>query len=422
MRKTLDIARHELRLIFIDRSIWVNLVVVPILISFAVGLATGVFMDTGIGTADATLLVDVFNSDTGPEGAALLTRVAAINDDIVLCPQENDADDRCQLGDQTLTTELAQDRLIEQTSLAMIRIPGSFSDDLENGDEARLVYRSNNNTVAPSYILQALQAAVQQIGGAQAAAIVGMDVANGLDFLRFRSVVDRKAFSASIHDSAAAAWENPPARVDTVISQSAGAVLSGGGFNQSIPGIASMYVMMIVFPAAAVLIRERKQGTFQRLLSMPVRRGELLGGKLSGRFVVGMIEYAIIFAFGALLGVRYGGAPVALLLLMASFVLCITALTLLLTTFLKNEQQAQSVALFLALTLAPLGGAWWPLSIVPEWMRTIGHLSPVAWVMDGFNALIYTAAGFEAVVVPIAVLLGMTALFFGLGVARFRFE
>ncbi|MFN8377780.1 MAG: ABC transporter permease [Anaerolineae bacterium] len=420
MRKTFDIARHELRLIFINRSIWVNLVLVPLFIAFAVGMAAGTFMDTG--TSEATLRVDVFNADTGTQGAALLARVAAINDDIVLCPQENDADDICQLAGQTLTPELAQDRLTEQISLALIRVPESFSDDLEHGDEARLVYRANTSTVAPSYILQAVQAAAQQIGGAQAAATIGMEVATSLDFLHFRSVVDRKAFASGIRDDAAAAWENPPATVDTVVSQSAGTVLSGGGFNQSIPGIASMYVMMIIFPAAAVLIRERRQGTFQRLLAMPVRRSELLGGKLSGRFVVGMIEYAIIFAFGALLGVRYGGAPVALVLLMVAFVLSITALTLMITTYLKTEQQAQSIALFLALTLAPLGGAWWPLTIVPEWMRVIGHLSPVAWVMDGFNALLYTGAGFEAVVIPIAVLLGMTALFFAIGVRRFKFE
>jgi ABC-type multidrug transport system permease subunit len=55
-------------------------------------------------------------------------------------------------------------------------------------------------------------------------------------------------------------------------------------------------------------------------------------------------------------------------------------------------------------------------------MRVIGHLSPVAWVMNGFNALFYTGAGFEAIVIPVAVLLGMTALFFVVGVRRFKFE
>lgn len=419
MRRLLDIARHELRLIFIDRSIWINLVVLPIVISFAVGLANGGMLGGGGG---AVLLVDVLNNDAGPSGAALLDRMQAINESLVFCPQDNSDDDRCELAGEALTAEFAQERLVDQTALALIVIPESFSANLDSGENANLIYRSSENTASPGYILQALQAAAQQLGGAQVAVNVGTQVGDSLSFLQFEDDAARAAFAQSIREYAAAAWETPPARVAFVTSQSDGETSNTSGFNQSIPGIASMYVMFVIFPAAAVLIRERKQGTFQRVLTLPVRRWELLGGKMSARFVIGMTEYAIIFAFGAVLGVRYGGAPVALVTLMAAFALCITALTLALTTWLKTEQQAQSIALFLALTLAPLGGAWWPLAIVPEWMRVIGHLSPVAWVMDGFNALIYTGAGFEAVVIPVAVLLGMTALFFIVGVRRFKFE
>ena len=99
-----------------------------------------------------------------------------------------------------------------------------------------------------------------------------------------------------------------------------------------------------------------------------------------------------------------------------------TALALALTTLLKNENQAAGITLFLALTLAPLGGAWWPLDIVPNWMRGIGHLSPVAWVMDGFRSLIFFDGNLGAVIVPILVLLAMTAGFFAFGVARFKFD
>jgi len=39
--------------------------------------------------------------------------------------------------------------------------------------------------------------------------------------------------------------------------------------------------------------------------------------------------------------------------------------------------------------LAALGGAWWSLEVVPEWMRTVGHISPVAWAMDGYTSLFF---------------------------------
>ena len=188
------------------------------------------------------------------------------------------------------------------------------------------------------------------------------------------------------------------------------------------PGIGTMYAMFIVIPGAAALLLERKNWTLQRLATMPISRAQILGGKLLSRFLTGMLEYAIILGFGLLLGVRYGNDPLAIVLLAATFTLAVTALSRALTTILRNERQASGIGLFLTLTLAPLGGAWWPLDIVPEFMRTIGHISPVAWVMDGFTSVIFNGGSLGTVIVPILVLLGMTAVFFGFGVARFKFS
>jgi ABC-2 type transport system permease protein len=228
-----------------------------------------------------------------------------------------------------------------------------------------------------------------------------------------------------VRQNAADLWAQTPISIDYVLSN---APLENrptpqqSGFGQSIPGMASMYVMFAIFPAAVAFILERKQWTLQRLVTMPITRAQIIGGKMLARFILGMIQYAIVFLFGLLLGVRYGSDPVALILLMMTYTLCITALTLALTTLLKNEAQANAVSLLLTLTLAPLGGAWWPLEIVPSWMRTLGHISPLAWVMDGYQSLLFHGGSLATVIVPLAVLLGMTAVFFAFGVARFKFE
>ena len=114
--------------------------------------------------------------------------------------------------------------------------------------------------------------------------------------------------------------------------------------------------------------------TLQRLAVMPISRAQILGGKLLARFADRDARIrASCSRFGFLLGVRYGNDPLAILLLMVTFTLAVTALTLALTTLLHNEGQARGIGLFLTLTLAPLGGAWWPLDIVPQCMRTVGH-------------------------------------------------
>ncbi|NDJ61314.1 MAG: ABC transporter permease [Chloroflexi bacterium] len=423
MRTVFEIARTDLRIIFQDRSIWLNIVVIPVILSFVVGFANGAGATAPPTTS--TLLVDVLDNDSSDRSAQFFDEVRAANATIVLCPLDNTDDDICQLAGAALDETLAESRLSSQEALALIEIPAGFGAQIDAGEPVAIGYRSSEDAFAPSFILQAVQSAAQQIGGTAIAATVGTQVADDIEYLLFVDDADRAAFTETIRSEAASIWATDPVNVEYTASDFDSETLvnrGGGGFSQSIPGMATMYVMFAIFPAAAALIRERQQWTLQRLATMPVSRAQILGGKMLARFALGIVQYAIIFAFGVFLGVRYGNDPIALALLMATFTLCITALTLALTTVLRNEAQAAGVALFLSLTLAPLGGAWWPLDIVPDWMRTVGHLSPVAWVMDGYRSLIFLDGNLGTVIVPLLVLLGLTVVFFVIGVRRFQYS
>ncbi len=349
MRTVLDIALNDLRIIFKDRSIWLNLVLIPLVIAYVVGFANGAGDSGGDPTAPK-LIVDVIDADNGTLAQQFLTDLREANANLVLCPMDNDESDVCQLGDATLDEALAQTRVQQQTSLALLEIPAGFTADINAGENVSVVYRSNEEAIAPSYILQAVQAVTQRLGGALTAARVGTDVAASLN------VTEDAALTDAIRERAGELWAQEPVQIAyTVARQPASETPDGaGGFSQSFPGIGTMYVMFIVFPAAAALLQERKNWTLQRLAMMPVSRAQILGGKLLARFTIGMLQYVIMFGFGAVLGVRYGSDPVALLLVMVAFTLCVTALTLALTTVLKTVAQAAGITLFLTLTFAPL--------------------------------------------------------------------
>ncbi len=422
MRTTLDIALNDLRIVFKDRTIWLNLIVIPIVVAVAVGFANGAGVSTTVSTVQ--IRVDVFDADNSAESARLLEAVRASNANLVLCPIDQTADDLCQYGDQPLTPALATARLEDKTALATLEIAAGFGAALQNGDPARLVYRSNESATAPSIILQAVNAAVTRIGGAQVAAQVGATVADDLSFLEFDDDADRAAFVSAVRDDAAAQLATQPIGIEVVSVEVTEQDADGtqGGFAQSIPGMATMYVLFLVLPAANVILLERKNWTLQRLATLPITRAQILGGKLLARFTLGLIQYAVLFGFGALvLGVDYGAQPLAIVPVMIAYTACVTALSLALTTFLTTDAQAQGIVLFVSLTLAPLGGAWWPLEIVPGWMRTVGHLSPVAWAMDGYREVIFFNGGLGEVLLPIALLAAATAALFVVGVARFRF-
>jgi ABC-2 type transport system permease protein len=180
-------------------------------------------------------------------------------------------------------------------------------------------------------------------------------------------------------------------------------------------------VLFTVFGGITALIVERNQWTLQRLAVMPIRRSHLLGGKVLSRFCLGLLQYSVLFAVGAILGMSFGDDPLALLALALTYTLAVTAFSFALGTQLKNESQAAGLTLLFSLVFASLGGAWWPLEVVPEWMRVVGHLSPVAWAMDGYRVLIFENGRFADVLIPIGMLLGFAAISFGIALRRFRY-
>ena len=65
-----------------------------------------------------------------------------------------------------------------------------------------------------------------------------------------------------------------------------------------------------------------------------------------------------------------------------------------------------------------LGGAWVPLEVTGPTFQAIGHLSPVAWGMDGFENIAARGLGISSVWLPVMALLGYAVLFFVLAVWR----
>mgnify|MGYP001792064077 FL=1 len=69
-----------------------------------------------------------------------------------------------------------------------------------------------------------------------------------------------------------------------------------------------------------------------------------------------------------------------------------------------------------------LGGSWWPLSIEPEFMQKLAHLTINAWALDGINALILDGKGFNDILPQAAALLIYGLVCFGIGIKMFKFR
>ena len=142
---------------------------------------------------------------------------------------------------------------------------------------------------------------------------------------------------------------------DVSLSNTERELQPGEGFGQSVPGFGAMFVMFTVFGGMATLLRERQNWTMQRVIVMPVTRSQVLGGKILTYFTLGMIQYSLLFGFGALMGLQIGQNLPAILLVMVIYTLSITALSFAIASSIRTEGQASNLTTLLSISLAALG-------------------------------------------------------------------
>ena len=118
-----------------------------------------------------------------------------------------------------------------------------------------------------------------------------------------------------------------------------------------------------------------------------------------------MIDWIVIF------NLHIRGQAIALVPLVGAFSVCLVLLGVAVTAFCRTAQQAGSFSTAGMVLFGAIGGALVPISVLPHWARTIAPGTPTYWVMRGFRSVILDGRGLDAVMLPIVVLLSMSALF-----------
>ncbi len=417
MRTVFLITVNDLRIFFKERGNWVGIAVLPVIFTLILGFATGNSQEA------KSVLVDVLDQDQSSLAQRFLDELRKANSTLVLCPMDNNAADRCGLQDQPLTLVRAVTRVKEDDSSAVIVIPKGFAKAQASFTPVQIDFYSPTAPTTPDPVRQTLDTVLQRTNSAALTSRVADAV---LDRLSAQTPLSklltplRAGFVQDVYTQTETLLAQRPPAVRYVTTVAGPKNANKGGFGQSVPGMGSMYVMFTVFGGVAALLRERQRWTLQRLGVLPITRAQLLGGKVLTYFTLGMLQYLVVFGVGLAFGLDLGPHPFLLPVIMVAFVLCCTALALALAPAMRTEGQANAMSQILALALAPLGGAWWPLEIVPTFMQRLGHLSPVAWVMDAFRSLLFYNGNFMTILPGLAVLFGAAVVFFGVGVWRFR--
>ncbi len=194
--------------------------------------------------------------------------------------------------------------------------------------------------------------------------------------------------------------------------------------SQSVAGTAVMMLLFGLVAAGGTLLREREDGTLKRLLLSPAPRDAILHGKFLFTFVVGLVQIAVMLAFGAVVF----GLPIrdhlgGLLLVSAALCAAATSFGVFIATIGRTQKQIEGISTLVILVMSAVGGSWFPLVAeigIPSWMVTASHFTLNAWAMDAYRDLWWYGRGAGAVLPEVAVLLGIAVAFSAIAVVLFR--
>jgi ABC-2 type transport system permease protein len=382
--KALVMAGSSLRRLARDRLAVFFIVLLPVVIILIIGLAFG---DAGSNR----LPVGVVDEGAGPLGGQLRSQLAA--SEVLDARDFEDGD--------------ALRKAVRRGVVAAgVVVPAGYDQALRAGRQTEVTFVVDQTRPAPAPVRSAVAAVVaRQAAQARAAA--------------FAAEATGVPFDAALARAEALAGAQAPVRVEaTTIGGRADALPTG--FNYTAPANLVLFVFITSLAGAAGLIEARRLGVTRRLVATPTSTGTILFGEALSRFAVAILQGLIIFGVGWLVfGVDWGDPPAALLLVTV-FALVGTGVGMLLGAVLRNAEQATSIGPPVGIALGMLGGCMWPLAIVPEPMRVVGHLFPQAWAMDAFIALIARDAGLAGITLQLAVLAAFAAALLVLATWRLR--
>jgi ABC-2 type transport system permease protein len=189
-----------------------------------------------------------------------------------------------------------------------------------------------------------------------------------------------------------------------------------------VPGLVGVILTMtmMLFTALAV-VRERERGTFEFLIATPVRRGEVMLGKIVPYLFVGFLQVGIVLALGVLLfDVPIRGSLWQLAVGALPFLAAMLSMGLLVSSVSRSQLQATQLSFFFFLPSMLLSGFMFPFEAMPEAAQVIGECLPLTHFLRIVRGIVLKGASLDSLTREIAAIGAFFVVAFALAALTFR--
>lgn len=149
-----------------------------------------------------------------------------------------------------------------------------------------------------------------------------------------------------------------------------------------------IFMMFTGMPGMKMLVTEKSMGVARRLSATAVAVWKVILSKLIISALLLILQFGVIIAFTSILFHNYWGAPVKnILLLFGGLIFAVSAWSVFVASVSSTPAAADMIGSLGILLTAVAGGNIYPLTSMPEWIRSLSKLTMSRWAMDGFIVL-----------------------------------
>ncbi len=399
MKKIFAIIWKDTIVRFASTSEWLFFIILPLIFTFL--LAGGSPSGNATNNRVRLVVVDLANTSISQNIVAELERSTAVYPD-------------------SLSLEEAEEQFEARRATAVLILPAGLDAKSVQDGTAQIEFRQQPNDMDASIAQRAVQTAIRRVSSSISAANLAVEEAKLKG--TFESAGDEQAYFDEAMKLAQTLQEDAPERVTVIEGTTPDDIEYDPRANTS-AGQLVTWVFIPLFGISGMFAYERQQGTLRRILTTPTSKAVFLLGTISGQVVMAIIQMTLLVLFGMLaLNLTWGRDPLALFVVMASAALAAGAIGTTMGTFIKTEGQASGLSIMMGMVMALLGGCWYPLELFPAVVQNIVKVLPTTWAMQGLLDLVLRGGGMADILLEAGVLLGFAAVFFTVGVMRFRYE
>lgn len=192
--------------------------------------------------------------------------------------------------------------------------------------------------------------------------------------------------------------------------------------NFLVPGLmAFILTLSTISLTSEAIVRERDQGTLEQLIVTPIRRGELIFGKLVPYTVVAFFQVTLILLVGVFwFGVPFRGSVPFLYFTCLLYVFASLGQGLLISTISKTRQQAMLTTMFAIFPAMLISGFVFPVENMPKIIQIISYVVPLRYFLVIVRAIFLKGAGPQTLWPQMLALVIFSVVIFSASIARFQ--